>query len=58
MISIMALVWVCFKGFLLDLDLQIFYSDLMSLKASTSPSKINDRNRDLAGVDNDFDVPD
>ena len=30
----------------------------MSLKASRSPSKIDDISRVLAGVDDDFDVPD
>ena len=30
----------------------------MSLKASRTPSKIDDISRVLAGVDDDFDVPD
>jgi hypothetical protein len=30
----------------------------MSLKASRTPSKIDDISRILAGVDDDFDVPD
>ena len=31
---------------------------MMNLKASRTPSKINDISRVLAGVDEDFDVPD
>ena len=32
--------------------------NLLSLKASRTPSKIDDITRVLAGVDDDFDVPD